>query len=77
MVSWIKIVKSLAVSLETINLPERFAFLIREIEEKVSLQGLSWYHGWKKITKETRKIIILKLPIDETVAQSLGKVSLE
>ena len=42
MVSWIKIVKSLAVSLETINLPERFAFLIREIEEKVSLQGLSW-----------------------------------
>ena len=41
MVSWIKIVKSIAVSLETINLPKRFAFLIRETEEKVPLQGLS------------------------------------
>ena len=71
------LVKRLVTSWETKTFLERFAFLIWETKEKVSLQ--KWSLGTKGERRWHRKRarISLKVPIDETIGQSLGNESLE
>ena len=70
------LVKRLVTSWVTKIFLERFAFLIWETKEKVSLQEWSLVTKGERRWQRKRARISLKVSIDETIRQSLGNKSL-